>query len=71
MRSSPGREVPFVRPLFRLVNFPGFHPSVIVADIDGVSRAMTVYSVCQKMISRCEEVQSVLVERFPELVNGS
>jgi hypothetical protein len=66
--SSPQREVPFIRPITRLVNFPGFHPLVIVADIDEVSRAMTAYSVCQKMISRCEQVQSVLLERFPELV---
>jgi hypothetical protein len=64
------RETPFLRPVQRLSAFRGFDASVITSHVEKLPSAWTVYSACQTMIKRCQEVQHRLVERFPELANG-
>jgi hypothetical protein len=39
----------------------------VVAHIEKLASAWSVYSACSKLIDRCEAVQHALVERFPEL----
>lgn len=66
-RDHPEREVAFLRPITRLVNWPNFSASLVVSHIEKLPSAMTSYTVCEMMIQRCQAVKLHLVQRFPEL----
>ena len=61
------RETPFCRPVLRLATWQGFSPEVVVAHIEKLENATTLFSACNAMITRLRQVQERLITRFPDV----
>ena len=69
--ASPGREVPFVRPLLRLSSWQGFSAEIVLSSVNASSNASVLYRACDVMMSRCKELQTRLATAFPELADDT
>jgi hypothetical protein len=66
-RTLPDREMPFARPVLRLARWHGFSPEVVVAHIEKLENATTLFAACNAMITRLRQVQERLISRFPNV----
>jgi hypothetical protein len=68
-KTSPEREVPFVRPVERLAAWPGFNVEVVVSGVMP-SSALILYRACDTLANRCRLVQERLAASYPELIQA-
>ena len=65
-RTSPEREIPFIRPIERLAAWRGFNVEIVISNVSP-SSVETVYRACGAVVDRCREIQERLRTSFPEL----
>src|SRR5206468_225623 len=66
-REHTAREVPFLRPVTRLGSYPSFDARLVVSHLDKFIPAAGAYTMCGKLIERCQAVRQVLETKFAEL----
>jgi hypothetical protein len=64
------REVPFLRPVTRLGRYPTFNAELVVSHLDRFVPAAGAYTMCGRLIERCQAVRRVSETKFPELANS-
>ena len=69
-RDHPPREVAFIGPIRRLSAYGGFDAAIAASHVEKLGSALAIITACRIMTNRCQEVESVLIQRFPELSNA-